>query len=222
MNIKYRRKPENEEMMAVYEFFRKYKNHIAAVIVIIAVVIISVNLYSSNKEKNKLVAADKLFEIQKAFQIGDDDSVISKGPEYIDKYSGYEPAGDILIMLARSYMRKNNTEEAVRVLENNKSLTKNETFRFSVYNLLGGLYMDKWIAEKKPELAEKAGEYYMKAAYADRELHKERSLYYAGNSFVQAGNIEKAKKALKPLYDNSRELEYKLREQVKYLYENLD
>jgi len=222
MNIKYRRKPENEEMMAVYEFFKKYRNHITALVVVIAVVIISVNIYSSNKAKNKLISADRLFEIQKAFYNGNDDLVISKGPEYVDKFSGFEPAGDILIMVARSHMRKNDNDKAIKLLESNRSLTANETFRFSVYNLLGGLYMDKWLTEKKPELAEKAGEYYMKAAFADRELHRDRSLYYAGNSFIQAGNIEKAKKALKPLYENSRELEYKLREQVKYLYENLD
>ncbi|HXK49280.1 MAG TPA: hypothetical protein PKW56_02350 [Clostridiales bacterium] len=222
MNIKYRRKPENEEMMAVYEFLKKYRNHITAIVVMIAVIIISVNVYASNKEKNKLASADKLFEIQKAFYDGNDDLVISKGPAYIDTFSGFDSAGDILILVARSYMRKNSSDEAIKLLENNRSVTVNETFKFSVNNLLGGLYMDKWLTEKKPELAEKAGEYYMKAAYADRELHRDRTLYYAGNSFIQAGKIEKAKKALKPLYDNSRELEYKLREQVKYLYENLD
>ncbi len=222
MNIKYKRKPENEEMMAVYEFFKKYRNHIMSALVIIAVTILAVNFYSSNKLKNEKISADKLFEINKAFQNGEDDTVISKGSEYIDKYSGYDSAGDILILIAKSYMKKNDTDGAVSVLEKNISLTSNETFKFSVLNLLGGLYMDKWLAEKNPDLAEKAGDYYMKAATADRELHKDRTLYYAGNCYLQAGKIEKAKKTLKSLYDRSRDLEYKLREQVKYLYENLD
>jgi len=220
--MKYKRKPENEEMMAVYEFFKKYRNHITSLLVIIAVAILAVNFYSSSKIRNEKISADKLFEINKAFQTGDDDTVISKGSEYVDKYSGYDSAGDMLILTARSYMRKNDTDKAISVLEKNMSAASNETFRFSVLNLLGGLYMDKWLKDKNADLAEKAGDYYLKAATADRELHKDRTLYYAGNCYIQAGKTEKAKKTLKPLYDRSKELEYKLREQVKFLYENIN
>ncbi len=222
MNIKYKRKPENEEMMLVYEFIKKYKNHILSFLASVAIIIVIVNFYNSNKESNILLSADKLFEINKAFNSSDDDAVISKGKQYIDKFSGFDAAGDILIMIARTYMKKNDTDGAISILEKNISLSSNETFKFSVFNLLGGLYMDKWMIEKNPTLAEKAGEYYIKAANSDRGLHKDRTLYLAGNSFVQAGKTEKAKKALKPLYERSRDLEYKLREQVKFLYENID
>jgi predicted negative regulator of RcsB-dependent stress response len=222
MNIKYKRKPENEEMMAIYEFFKKYRNHIGFLLIAIAVTIVSVSIYSTSKQKNEKIAADRLFEINKAFLSEDDSSVISKGTEYADKFSGFDSAGDILILVARSHMRKNDTDAAISVLEKNKSLSSNETFKFSVFNVLGGLYMDKWMTEKNPDLAEKAGDYYLKASQSDRELHKERTLYFAGNCFVQAGKTDKARKALKPLYDNSKDLEYKLREQVKFLYENID
>ncbi|MBU4486930.1 MAG: tetratricopeptide repeat protein [Candidatus Delongbacteria bacterium] len=222
MNIKYRRKPENEEMIATYDFFKHHKNHIIAILAGIAVIIIAVNLYKSSHESNKLLAADKLFEVSKAFNNSDDETVISKGKEYIDKFSGFDSTGDIVILIAKSYIRQNNQSEAIKVLESNQRISGNETFKFSLYNLLGGLYMDKWLIEKKSELADKAGEFYLKAAYTDRELHRDRTLYNAGNCFAQAGKIDKAKSTLKPLYDNSRELEYKLREQVKYLYERLD
>lgn len=222
MNIKYKRKPENEEMMVTYDFFKYHKNQIIGVLVGIAVIIIAVNLYRSSHEKNRQVSADKLFEISRAYKSMNDSTVVEKGKDYIDKFSGFDSTGDIVILVARSYIRMNKIDEAVKVLENNQNITKNETFKFAVYNLLGGLYMDKWLIEKKPELAEKAGDFYSKAAKTDRELHKDRAVYNAGNSYAQSGNVEKAKTTLKPLYDRSRDLEYKLREQVKYLYESLD
>jgi tetratricopeptide (TPR) repeat protein len=222
MNIKYKRKPENEEMMVTYDFFKHHRNMIVGVLVGIAVIIIAVNIYNSSSEKNKVLSADKLFEISREFKNVNDAAVIEKGNEYIDKYSGFDSTGDIVIYVAKSYIRQKRTDEAVKLLENNQRVSKNETFKFAVYNLLGGLYMDKWLTEKKPDMADKAGEYYLKASKSDRELHKDRCLYNAGNSFVQAGKVEKAKTALKPLYENSRDLEYKLREQVKYLYESLD
>jgi tetratricopeptide (TPR) repeat protein len=222
MNIQYKRKPENEEMMAAYDFFKSHKYHIMGILATIALIIIGVNLYKSSSEKNKIVSADKLFEIATLYGEMKDSLVISKGNEYIDKYSGYDSTGDIVIYVARSYIRTKKNDEALKMLESNQRITKNETLRFAFYNILGGLYMDKWMAEKKPELAEKAGDYYSKAAKSDRELLKDRALYDAGNSYAQAGKTDKAKSVLKPLYDRSRDLEYKLREQVKYLYESLD
>jgi len=222
MNIKYKRKPENEEMMVTYDFFKHHKNQIIYFLAGIAIIIIAVNLYRSSNEKNRLVSADKLFEISKAYRSMNDSTVIEKGTEYIDKYSGFDSTGDIVILVARSNIRLNKTDEAVGILEDNQNISRNETFKFAVYNLLGGLYMDKWLKEKKPELAEKAGDFYLKAAKTDRELHKDLTLYNAGNSYAQSGNVEKAKTTLKPLYERSRDLEYKLREQVKYLYESLD
>lgn len=222
MNINYKRKPDNEEMMVTYEFLKNNKNLIVGILVGIALVIIGFNFYNSSYEKSKITAADKLFEISKAFGDKNDDTVISKGMEYIDKYSGLDPAGDILILVAKSYMRQNKTDEAIKVLESNQSVSSNKTFKFALNNILGGLYMDKWMTEKNPSLAEKAGDHYMKAAYEDRELHLNRTLYYAGNSYIQAGKTDKAKKALKPLYEKSRDLEYKLKEQVKFLYEQID
>ncbi|HAQ62366.1 TPA: hypothetical protein DCR49_10290 [Candidatus Delongbacteria bacterium] len=221
MNIKYKRKPENEEMMVTYDFFKHHRNQIIGLLVGIAVIIIAVNLYRSSSEKNRILSADKLFEISREYKNMNDTAVIEKGNEYIDKYSGFDSTGDIVIFVAKSYIRQKRADEAVKLLESNQRTAKNETFKFAVYNLLGGLYMDKWLSEKKPELAEKAGEYYLKASKSDRELHRDRCLYNAGNSFAQAGKVEKAKTTLKPLYENSRDLEYKLREQVKYLYENL-
>jgi len=222
MNVKYKRKPENEEMMVTYDFFQHHKNQIIGILVGIALIIIAVNLYKSSNEKNRLLAADKLFEINKAYKNSEDSIVVSKGVEYIDKFSGYDSTGDMVILVAKSYIRQNKINEAIDLLEDNQNMSDNETFKFSFYNILGGLYMDKWLIEKKPEIAEKAGELYLKASSADRELHKNRTLYNAGNCFAQAGKIEKAKNTLKPLYENSKELEYKLREQVKYLYESLD
>lgn len=222
MNIKYKRKPENEEMMVTYDFFKHHKNQIIGILVGIAVIIIAVNLYKSSHEKNKQISADKLFEISRAYKSLNDSTVVEKGKDYIDKFSGFDSTGDIVILVARSYIRMNKTDEAVKVLESNQNVSKNETFKFAVYNLLGGLYMDKWLIEKKPELAGKAGDFYLKASKSDRELNKDRCLYNAGNSYAQSGNVEKAKTTLKPLYERSRDLEYKLREQVKYLYESLD
>jgi tetratricopeptide (TPR) repeat protein len=222
MNIKYKRKPENEEMMVTYDFFKHHKNQIIGVLVGIAVIIIAVNLYKSSHEKNKQISADKLFEISRAYKSMNDSIVVEKGKDYIDKFSGFDSTGDIVILVARSYIRMNKTDEAVKVLESNQNVSKNETFKFAVYNLLGGLYMDKWLIEKKSEFAGKAGDFYVKASKSDRELNKDRSLYNAGNSYAQSGNVEKARNTLKPLYERSRDLEYKLREQVKYLYESLD
>jgi predicted negative regulator of RcsB-dependent stress response len=222
MNINYKRKPDNEEMMVTYEFMKHNRNLIIGVLVGIALIIIAFNIYNSSYEENKVIAADKLFEINKFYAESNYEAVISKGAEYIDKYSGYDPAGDILVLMARSYIKQNKTDEAIKILESNSRVSKNKTIRFAVNNLLGGLYMDKWMNDKNPSLAEKAGDYYMKAAYEDRELQLDRTLYYAGHSYVQAGKTDKAKKALKPLYDRSRDLEYKLKEQVKYLYEQID
>lgn len=222
MNIEFRRKPDKEEMMVAYDFFKKNMNKIVGVLILIAVLIIGYNLYKSNYESGKVTAAEKMYEISKAYQAYENDTVISKGEEYIDKFSGYDSTGDIVIFVARAYIRQNNTDQAISVLEKNMNTSKNTTFKFSVFNILGGLYMDKWIMEKNPALAEKAGEYYLKAAYSDRGLQKDRTLYNAGNSFVQAGKVEKARETLKPLYENSRDLEYQLREKVRYLYENLD
>jgi predicted negative regulator of RcsB-dependent stress response len=222
MNINYKRKPDNEEMMVTYEFLKNNRNLIVGILVGIALVIIGFNFYNSSYEKSKITAADKLFEISKDFGDNKDDDVISKGLEYVDKYSGLDPAGDILILVARSYIRQNRTDEAIKILESNKNVSSNKTFKFAMYNILGGLYMDKWMTDKNPDLAEKAGDHYMKAAFEDRELHLDRTLYYAGNSYIQAGKNDKAKKALKPLYDRYRDLEYKLKEQVKFLYEQID
>ncbi|MBN2858417.1 MAG: tetratricopeptide repeat protein [Candidatus Delongbacteria bacterium] len=222
MNIEFRRKPDKEEMMVAYDFFKKNMNKIIGTLIVIAALIVGYNLYRSSYESNKVLAAEKMYEISKAYQTYDNDTVISKGEEYIDKFSGYDSTGDIVIFVARAYIRKDNTDQAISILEKNMNTSKNSTFKFSVFNILGGLYMDKWIMEKNPALAEKAGEYYLKAAYSDRGLQKDRTLYNAGNSFVQAGKTDKAKDTLKPLYENSAELEYQLREKVKYLYENID
>ena len=222
MNIEFRRKPDKEEVMVAYDFFKKNMNKIVGTIVVIAALIIAYSLYTSSYESNKVLAAEKMYEISKAYQSYENDTVISKGEDYISKFSGFDSTGDIVIFVARAYIRKDNTDQAISILEKNINASKNSTFKFSVFNILGGLYMDKWIMEKNPALAEKAGEYYLKASYADRGLQKERTLDNAGNSFVQAGDAEKAKETLKPLYENSRDLEYQLREKVKYLYENLD
>lgn len=222
MNIEFRRKPDKEEMMVAYDFFKKNMNKIAGGLILIAALIVGYNLYKSSYESNKVLAAEKMYDISKAYQTNDNETVISKGEEYIDKFSGYDSTGDIVVFVARAHIRQNNTDQAIKVLEDNMNTSDNSTFRFSVFNILGGLYMDKWLMEKNAALAEKAGEYYLKAAYSDRGLQKERTLYHAGNSFAQAGNLQKARETLKPLYENSIDLEYQLREKVKYLYENID
>ncbi|MFO7810966.1 MAG: hypothetical protein R6V47_06310 [Candidatus Delongbacteria bacterium] len=222
MNIEFRRKPDKEEMAATYEFFRKHKNKIIAFLIAIALIIIISSIYRSNYESNRITAADKLFEIRTAYNSSNYEQVINRGNEYIKKYSGYDSTGDILILVAKSYIRQNNTDQAVAILEDNKDLTDNPIFKYSVHNHLASLYMDKWLIEKDPEMAKKSGDHYLKAAESDRELHKERNLYKAAQSFTQAGNITKAKNILTPLYQNLQDLEYNLREEVKYLYENIE
>ena len=123
MNIEFRRKPDKEEAMLAYDFFKKNMNRIIGILAGIAVIIIIFNLYQSNYEKNKILAADKLFEIRTAYQKMDDEKVLLKGIEYIDKFSAYDSTGDILIFVAKTHIRQNNTDQAISILEKNQNLS---------------------------------------------------------------------------------------------------
>ncbi len=222
MNIQFRRKPDKEEAALAYNFIKEHKNLITSFLIAVAAIIIFVNIFRSNYEAKRILAADKLFEINLAFNNGDDRAVISNAPSYIKKFSSFDQAADILLILVMSYIRENNPDQAISTLERNLNISKNSVFKFSAYSILGGLYMDKWLIEEDPALAEKAGNYYIKASKSDSRFDDFRILYKAGNSFAEAGNIERAKEILKPLYDNSQTIDPGLRDQIKFLYENID
>ncbi|NOR45215.1 MAG: hypothetical protein GQ534_06465 [Candidatus Delongbacteria bacterium] len=223
MAIDFKRHAENEEMEKTFDFLQKNKNMIFTLIASIAVIIILVNLYKSNEVKTKVIASDKLYEVNKAFQDKEYAKVIELGPNYLEKYSGYGAAGDIMIITAQAFIREGKTDEAISLLEKNMgSNTVHGPTEFAANNILGGLYMDKWFETKDSKLAEKAGKYYNNAAIADNGFHKNKGLYLAANSYSKAGNTAKAKELLKPLYENDKDVDYQLKQKIKFLYEGLD
>ena len=223
MAIDFKRKHENEEMEKTYDFLQKNKNLIFTLIASIAVIIIVFNFYRSNEAKTKVIASDKLFEVNKAYQDKDYAKVTKIGPNYIEKYSGYGSAGDILVLTAQSLIKEDKTEEAVTLLENDLGSYSNfGPIEFAINNILGGLYIDKWFKIKDIKFAEKAGKYYNNAAIADNGFHKDNNLYMAADAYSKAGNIAKAKELLKPLYENSKDVDYQLKQKITFLYEGLN
>lgn len=222
MAIDFKRKPENEEMEKTFDFIQQNKNMIFVIIASVAVIVILINFYNSNKANTKLIVADKLYEVNKAYMDKDYAKVIELGPNYLDKYSGYSSAGDIMIITAQAYLKEGKVEEALTLLENNMgSNTIHGPIKYSANNILGGIYIDKWAETKDLKFAEKAGKYYNAAAIADDGFHKDKSQYLAADSYTKAGNITKAKELLKPLYEN-KDVDYQLKQQIKFLYEGLD
>lgn len=222
MAIDFKRKAENEEMSKAFDFIQKNKNMIFTIIASIAVIVIVVNLYSSNKVKTKSIVADKLYEVSKAYTDKDYAKVIELGPDFVGKYSGYSSAGDIMIITAQAFLKEGKIDEAKSFLENNiGSNSDYGPIKFAANNILGGIYIDKWSKTKDVKFAEKAGKYYNAAALADNGFHKDKSLYLAADSFTKAGNIKKAKELLKPLYED-KDVDYQLKQQIKFLYEGLD
>lgn len=222
MAIDFKRHAENEEMEKTFDFLQKNKNMIFAIIASIAVIVILVNFYNSNIAKTKLIASDKLYEVNEAYQNKDYAKVIELGPNYIEKYSGYGAAGDIMVITAQSYIKEGKVDEALSLLENN--MGSNSIYgpvKFAANNILGGLYIDKWSETKNSEFAEKAGKYYSSAAIADDGFHKDKNLYLAADSYTKAGNTNKAKELLKPLYE-SKDVDYQLKQKIKFLYEGLN
>ncbi|MDA3838849.1 MAG: hypothetical protein PF574_07705 [Candidatus Delongbacteria bacterium] len=223
MAIDFKRKAENEEMEKTFDFLQKNKNMIYTLIASIAVIIILVNVYKSNEAKTKVIASDKLYEINKAFQDKEYVKVIELGPNYLEKYSGYGAAGDIMIITAQAFVKEGKSDKAISLLE--KHMGSNTVYgptEFAANNILGGLYMDKWLETKDSKLADKAGKYYNNAAISDDGFHKDKSLYLAADSYSKAGNITKAKELLKPLYENSKDIDYQLKQKINFLYEGLD
>ena len=223
MAINFKRHAENEEMEKTFDFLQKNKNMIFTLIASVAVIIILVNLYKSNEAKTKVIASDKLYEVNKAYQDKEYAKVIELGPNYLETYSGYGAAGDIMIITAQAFIKEGQMDEAISLLEKNmRSNTVYGATKFSVNNILGGLYIDKWFETKDSNLAEKSGKYYSNAAIADNGFHKDKSLYLAANSYVKAGNSAKAKELLKPLYENDKDIDYQLKQKIAFLYEGLD
>ncbi|MBN2789040.1 MAG: hypothetical protein JXR69_02480 [Candidatus Delongbacteria bacterium] len=222
MSIDFKRKAQNEEMGKTYEFMLKNKNLLLVLVASVAVLIIIMNLYKSNVAKTTAIAADKLYEVSKAFQDKDYAKVIELGPGYVEKYSGYGSAGDILIITSQALLKEGKVDEAKEILEKNLGSYKDfGPIEFAANNILGGIYLDKWSESKDPKMAEKSAKYYYKAAIADNGFHKDKSLYLSADSYVKAGNITKAKELLKPLYED-KEVEYQLKQQIKFLYEGLN
>ncbi|MDA3886275.1 MAG: tetratricopeptide repeat protein [Candidatus Delongbacteria bacterium] len=223
MAIDFKRKAENEEMGKTFDFLQKNKNMIYTLIASIAVIVIVVNFYQSNVAKTKIIASDKLYEVNNAFQEKEYAKVIELGPNYIEKYSGYGAAGDIMVITAQAFVREGKTDEAISLLEKNMgSNSVHGPIEFAANNILGGLYIDKWFETNDSKLAEKAGKYYNNAAIVDNGFHKDRALYLAADSYSKAGNITKAKELLKPLYENNRDIDYQLQQKIVFLYEGLD
>lgn len=223
MAIDFKRKAENEEMEKTFDFLQKNKNIIYTLIASIAVIIIVINFYQSNVSKTKLIASDKLYEVNKAFQDKEYAKVIELGPNYLEKYSGYGAAGDIMIITAQAFISEGKIDEAISLLEKNMgSNTVHGPTKFAANNILGGLYMDKWFEAKDSKFAEKAGKYYNDAAIADNGFHKNKGLYLAADSYSKSGNTIKAKELLKPLYENNKDVDYQLKQKIIFLYEGLD
>ncbi len=223
MSINYKRHTENEEMAKTFDYLQKNKNLIYTIIASIAVIIILANWYSSNEAKTKVIASDKLYAVNKAFNDKDYAKVIEIGPDYLEKYSGYGPAGDIMIITSQAYIKEGKVDEALSLLEDNMgSNTIYGPTEFAANSILAGLYIDKWFDSKDTKFAETAGKHYHKAALADNGYHKDKSLYLAADSYSKAGNIAKAKELLKPLYENDKDIDYQLKRKIVFLYEGLN
>ncbi len=213
---------QDEEMSKVYDFFLKNKNLIFAVIIIIALGIVSYNYYQSSLVEKEKLAAESLFSLKNDFNDSKYDEVISTGLLKSEEFSSNKEAGDILLYVARAYIEIDKKEFALKTLQQCiKSYGSDELVGYNCNYLMAGLYIDQWLEKKDNSLALLAASLYEKAGNSNNKILKESCTYLAADSYAKAGENEKAKNLLQPLYDKGTNLEYKLRNKVKALYKSV-
>lgn len=221
-NISFNKEAENEEMIKLYAFFNKNKNKILFAVIAIAAIILGFNWYSQDQMKTRQKVADKLFIMQQDFNNGAYEKVISQGEEIGRKFSGFEQAGDMQILFAKALLKSGNKDKAETVLV--KVISDNGNNGLIVYSgnyMLAGIYMDKYSVAKDQSFALKAAGFYEKAGKSCDNVFQDDSIYRAAESYLKAGESEKAKLVLKPLYEKVEEIQYTMRDKVKKLYKKM-
>jgi len=210
---------QDEDMSKIYEFFNKNKNLIFAVIVIVALGIVGYNYYESNVVKQEKLAAEALFTLKNEYADKKYDEVITKGLEQSKEFSSNKEAGNILLYVAKAYIQTDQKEFALKTLQECvKNYGSNDLIGYNCNYIMGGLYIDQWLEKKDNSLALLAASLYEKAGNSNNKIFKETCTFLAADSYFKAGDNDKAKTLIKPLFDKGTKLEYKLRNKVKELY----
>ncbi len=183
------------------DFFNQHKNKIYLYGGIVVVVFAAIFWYVDNKAKNDDKASTELGKILASYEKGAYQEAINGKPaekilglkQIVDEYGSTETGEVAKIFLANSYSMMGKTEDAFKYYDDYSG--DNKVFKATALAGKAGYY------ESKNEY-QKAADLFLEAAHQSEEnaLNAEY-LLKAGINFIDAGQKDKAKEALKSLKD---------------------
>lgn len=213
--------PDDPEIVVAVSFINKYRNLLIGGVLLIAIVLVGKIWWDKNREETRKLAADKLFLVKVDFDNRDYEKVIKDGKNQIEKFSSYPQSGEMMLLIAKSYLATNKEAEAVKMLEECASSFKSDDLLyFSANNMLGIITLDKAVLNKDKAAAEQAAAYFDKAAASNQEIFADQCRFNSAKALLIAEKKDKAKEILTAL-DKKEELSYSLKDKTKKLLETL-
>jgi len=213
--------PEDPEIIVAYSFINKYKNLLVGGVLLIALLIVGKIWYNDSTEKSRKLAAEKLFAVKVDFDNNNFEKVIKDGLENINKFSGYNQSGEIMLLVAKAYVGMNKPDEAVKILEKcASSFSGDDLLAYSANYMLAVITLDKAVAAKDKAGAEKAAGLFEKASKTNQNVFADQCSFYAAKAFIQADKKDKAKEILTAL-DKKEEVAYAIKDKAKKLLNTL-
>ncbi|MBN1971870.1 MAG: tetratricopeptide repeat protein [Candidatus Delongbacteria bacterium] len=186
-----------EEMEQTFAFMIKYKNHLFGLLIAIGVLIVGYNYYQKSVEEGKVLAQNKFYEISKLFSEKDFDEVITKGPEYASKLSGYDAAAEINVLVAKSYFAKG---DYLKAIESSKSVSSSkDLIIYAAKSVLASAYINQFMTTKDSKDAVEAAKVFESIVPLADGMFADDSNYNAAYAYFLAGNKDKAKSILEIL-----------------------
>ncbi|NOX38582.1 MAG: tetratricopeptide repeat protein [Calditrichaeota bacterium] len=170
----------------------------------VLVIFLLASFYSQSKKKAQEEASVLLSEAQVALGQGDENAAIAKLNDLSDRYEGTPSAGYATFLLGKLYWQKNDTLKAKTYFK--RYIDNYADDKFLTQAALAG-YADCLILEKN--YAE-AARYYERAAKVNPEFPEAPGyLYSAAMAYMDAGELEKARKVLDHLMEKYEDSPYK-------------
>jgi predicted negative regulator of RcsB-dependent stress response len=213
--------PDDPEIIVAVTFLNKYRNLIIGGVILVALLLVGKVWYNDNAVKTQKLASDKLFLIKTDFESKNYDKVIKDGLENISKYSSYSQSGEMMLLVAKTYIAMNKPDDAIAMLEKcASSFSSDDLLAYSANYMLGVISLDKAVLSNDKAVADKAVGYFEKAAKTNQEIFADQSNFNIAKALVLADKKDKAKEILKTL-DKKEELSYALKEKTKKLLQTL-